>query len=81
MFLEHDQTHEMSVSYDFSNSLVFHMISQTQEGVHAFVFNCETHYSNDHLVIGNKINRLQGQYVKTIVFALHNKVLIIVYYS
>ena len=42
---------------------VFHMTSQThgQTGVEVFVFNCGTHYSSDNLVIGNKIDRLQGK--------------------
>ena len=40
---------------------VFHMNSQAREqtGEQFFVFSCGNHYSNGHLVIGNKINRLQ----------------------
>ena len=35
---------------------VYHMTSQThaQTGKQVLVFNCETHHSNGHLVIGNK---------------------------
>ena len=50
--------------------------------MHAFVSNCGTYYSNGHLAIGNKKNRLQGsEYVKTIVLAHNSNALIIVFYS
>ena len=39
------------------------MISQThgQTGAQVFVFNCGTHYSNGHFVIGKRMNRLQDK--------------------
>ena len=42
MFLDHDETRGMSVSYDFSNSWANRNL---------FVYDCGTHYSNCHLVI------------------------------
>ena len=43
-------------------SRLIHMTSQThgQTGAQVFVFNCGIHYLIGLLVVGNKMNRLQG---------------------
>ena len=50
-----------------------------------FVYDCGTHYSNGHLLIRNKIDRLRclrlELYVIMFLLALHDNVLIIFFYS
>ena len=55
IFLKHDQTRGMNISYSW-----FHFILMGKLESSYFVCDCGTHYSNGHLVISNKIDRLRS---------------------